>query len=127
MNDWRAQTLVSLIEAATATEVFTIWQDDLQRLPVNVQRWPVPSLVRVRGTGLGAADFTLYQPSPPARFRVVDGTTKQIPQEKWQSLRAEDQLDAVLYLGPASAMTDRTILRDTTCAVFRASGFWRCS
>lgn len=107
MQTWEAQTIVSLLEGATPTKVFTIWQEDLQKLPVDVRSWHVPSLALIRGTELGAADFTLYQQSPPARFKVVDGKMVQIPRDEWRSLRAEDQLDALLYLGPASAMTER--------------------
>jgi hypothetical protein len=42
MDYWQAQTLVSLIEAATPVRVFTIWQLDLENAPVNVTNWPVP-------------------------------------------------------------------------------------
>jgi len=107
MRSWQAQTVVSLLEGATPTKVFTIWQEDLEKLPVDVSSWRVPSLALIRGTALGAADFTLYNPSPPARFAVRDGKTVPIPREEWRSMRAEDQVDAVLYLGPASSMRNR--------------------
>ena len=107
MENWQAQSIVSLLERSMPIKIFTIWQQSLENLPVNVTSWPVPSLAIVRGTTLGAADFTLYYPPPASRFTVSDGKIVQIPREDWRSLRAEDQLDAVLYLGPSSAMTNR--------------------
>jgi hypothetical protein len=73
----------------------------------DVASWRAPSLAPVRGTVLGAADFASYSAfnSTAVRFAVRDGRTAPIPREEWRSLRAEDQFDAVLYLGPSSAMT----------------------
>jgi hypothetical protein len=104
MQSWRAQTIVSLLERSTPTKVFAIWAQDLEKLPVDVSSWRVPSLALIRGTALGAADFTLYYPSAPTRFAVRDDNFAPIPREEWRSMRAEDQLDAVLYLGSASEM-----------------------
>lgn len=56
--------------------------------------FPSPSLALVRGTSLGATSFTAY--FPPA---AIAG----LPQE-WR-VPVEDQFDAVLYVGPLSAMT----------------------
>jgi len=57
----------------------------------------------VRGTVLGAADFTTYYPSEAiGRFAIRDGKpdfSAPIPRDRWKTLRAEDQFDAVLYLG----------------------------
>jgi hypothetical protein len=107
MQHWQTQTIVSLLEGATPTKVFTVWPADLEKPPVDFGSWPVPALATVRGTALGAADFTRYYPSPPARFSVRDGKLVPIPREEWRSLPAEDQFDAVLYLGPASDMRSR--------------------
>lgn len=107
MQHWQAQTIVSLLEGTTPTKVLTIWQQDLEKLPVDASSWRIPSLATIRGTALGAADFALYYPSLTTRFTVLDGKIVPIPRDQWRSLRAEDQLDAVLYLGPRSAMTDR--------------------
>jgi hypothetical protein len=107
MEKWQAQTIVSLLERSIPITVFTIWQQSLDNLPVDATSWPVPSLAIIRGTTLGAADFALYHPAPPTRFAVVDGKFVPIPREQWRSLRAEDQLDAVLYLGPSGTMRNR--------------------
>jgi hypothetical protein len=105
MQHWWAQTIVSLIERATPSRVFTIWgAPDLAALQANVASWRTPSLAIVRGTALGAADMTAYF-SPPTRITFQDGNRVPVPREEWRSLRAEDQFDAVLYLGPPSAMT----------------------
>jgi hypothetical protein len=108
MQDWRAQTIVSVIEGAGPTRFFTIWgspREGLATLQADVASWRIPSLALIRGTNLGAADFTAVFWSPPrAEFR--DGKVVPVTKEQWRSLPAEDQLDALLYLGPPGAMTD---------------------
>ena len=54
MDSWQAQTLVRAIEAATAAKVCTIWQLDLENVPVDVTKWPMPALVAIRGTRPGS-------------------------------------------------------------------------
>jgi hypothetical protein len=84
--------------------VFTIWTSrDIATLQANVASWPVPSVAVVRGTLLGAADFTFYYPSEAiGRFAMRDGKpdySRHIPPDQWRTLRADDQFDAVLYPG----------------------------
>jgi hypothetical protein len=117
MHDWRAQTVVSLIESATPHRVFTIWGTSDARLAAvkaDLASWRTPSLAIVRGTALGAADFTDHFWSPP-RGAFRDGRLVPIPPDQWRTLRAEDQFDAVLYLGPQSAMT-QTRLSPAVCS-----------
>jgi hypothetical protein len=105
MQDWRAQTVVSLVESANSTRVFTVWGDPgLAVLQADVASWRTPSLAIVRGTALGAVDFNVFW-SPP-RIALQDGKIIPIQRAQWRSMRAEDQFDAVLYLGPPSAMTE---------------------
>ena len=84
-------------------KVFTIWTADPSALQPDAASWPSPSLAIIRGTVLGAADFTKYYPSEAmGRFAIKDGKpdfSAPIPHEQWKTLRAEDQFDAVLYLG----------------------------
>jgi len=99
-----AATIVSRLESRTGTKVFTIWTStNLAKLQSDVARWPVPSIAIVRGTVLGAADFTFYYPSEDmGRIAIRDGKpdfSHPIPRDQWRSLRAEDQFDAVLYPG----------------------------
>ncbi|MEO5741606.1 MAG: hypothetical protein ABIS29_13530 [Vicinamibacterales bacterium] len=106
MDYWQAQTLVNLIETATPTKVFTIWQLDLEKAPVDATKWPVPSLVTIRGTELGRTDVAVFR-TPPGRFTIQGGKMIPVPKDQWRSLQAEEQFDAILYLGPASTMKNR--------------------
>ena len=65
------ETVVSLLERSANTRVFTIASPismpaaaDPQTLQTDVSSWPVPALAILRGTVLGAADFTFYYPPP---------------------------------------------------------------
>ena len=107
-------TVVSALElSGSRTKVFSIWaatNAELSDLQPDVSTWRVPSLAVLRGTVLGAADFSRYYPpeySPMAatRFAIRDGTLVPISRDEWRSLKMEDKFDAVLYLGPRSAMT----------------------
>jgi len=103
-----AATIVSRLESRTGTHVFTIWTStDLVKLQADVVRWPVPSIALIRGTVLGATDFTFYYPSEAmGRIAIRDGKpdfSHPIPRDQWRTLRAEDQFDAVLYPGPESS------------------------
>ncbi len=108
MDSWQAQTLVSLLEGATSAKVFTVWQLDPQEVMAGEQRWPVPSLMRIRGTALGKADFAAYR-ATPNRFSVNEGKMIPIPKDRWGALEAQEQFDAILYLGPSATMTESQI------------------
>ena len=93
---WRhtpAPNLVSLLERAGETKVFTISTNvdgDLQRLQADVGEWRAPSLAMIGGTAIGATDFGAYYP---------------LPDDRWPDVRIDEQLDALLYLGPRSSLT----------------------
>ena len=106
-------TVVSALElSGSRTKVFSIWtatDAELSDLQQDVSAWRVPSLAVLRGSVLGAADFSRYFPpeySPMAatRFAIRDGQLVPISRDEWRSLKMEDQFDAVLYLGPRSAI-----------------------
>jgi hypothetical protein len=107
MDIWQAQTLVSLLERSGPGRVFVILPHSrLADMQPNAALWPAPSLAVIRGTVLGAVDVARYwADSPSTRFTLRDGDHLPIPRQQWRSLRAEDQFDAVLYLGQPSAMT----------------------
>jgi hypothetical protein len=107
MDTWQAQTLVSLLERSGPGRVFVILPHSrLADMQPNAALWPAPSLAVIRGTVLGAVDVARYwADSPSTRFTLRDGDHLPIPRQQWRSLRAEDQFDAVLYLGQPSAMT----------------------
>lgn len=86
-DEW-ARGLVAQLEKPAITNVFTINPEasrDLTTLQADVASWPKPSLAMLRGTALGAA---IFDPVPQRR-----------------PVRMEEQFDAILYLGPPSAMT----------------------
>jgi hypothetical protein len=104
MGDWRAETIVSLIERAGPGPVFTIWrldEDVLMEVWPGASTWPVPAMAAVTGTSLGAADAGRLTPRA-LRAAVVDGKIAPLPKERYATLPIERQLDAVLYLGPGS-------------------------
>ena len=111
MSDWRMQTIVSLIERASPTKVFTIWRldEELEKLGPGLASWPVPSLAVTRGTTLGETDVARLSPRLAlARMMVKGDALVPLPREQWLSMPVEEQLDAVLYLGPAARMTEIT-------------------
>jgi hypothetical protein len=113
MSTWQAQTVISLLARDLSARLFTVWTlfDRDVQLPDPVASWPVPSLAATRGTTLGAADFAIFNRGlgDGTRFAVRSGQLVPLPREAWQTMRMEDQFDALLYLGPPSAMTNATI------------------
>jgi hypothetical protein len=107
MSDWRMQTIVSLIERASPQRVFAIWRldDQLAAIILEVKSWTGPRLVMTRGNRLGAADVGRLSPPMAGRMQVKDGALVPLPRGQWRTMPIEEQLDAVLYLGPAAAMT----------------------
>jgi hypothetical protein len=86
--DERAGGLVAQLEKSGVTSVFTITPEtrrDLRSIQPDVSSWPIPSLAMLRGTQLGAAN---YSPSPQQR-----------------RVNIEEQFDAILYLGPPASMS----------------------
>jgi hypothetical protein len=102
-------TIVSLLERAPKINVFAIWTSerdkDLTALQPDTASWPAPSVAILRGTLLGAADFTFYWPYVNTRVSVKGGTRTPIPRDQWRVRTMEDQFDAILYLGPSSSIT----------------------
>jgi hypothetical protein len=102
-----AQTIVSLLEGA-GVNVFTVWGNsraDLESVQPDIAAWPRPSLALLRDTSLGTADFEFFYGLPMVRVALTEGKPSPVPRQDWLTLRMEDQFDAVLYLGPPSAMT----------------------
>jgi len=86
-------SLVARLEADGA-RVFTISNSfaDLSSLQPDVSSWAVPSLALVRDTPIGLKGYEFFYGALP-------------PGDYWKTQRMQDQFDAVLYLGPPSAMT----------------------
>ena len=81
-----ARGLVAQLERPGIATVFTIHETrkDWRSWRADVTSWPAPSLALTKDTTIGAALFS----APPQR-----------------PVRYDDQFDALLYLGPLSAMT----------------------
>lgn len=93
--------IVARLEQAGVKRLFTIWTDTdgagIQALQPDLGTWPVPSMTVLRGSVLGAADFSVYNSS----ISFVNGTVVRAK----PGLRMEEQFDALLYLGPSSNLT----------------------
>jgi hypothetical protein len=100
MDDWRAQTIVSLIERAGPARVFTVWtlDDELTGAFPDARSWSRPAFAAVRGTALGGIDIARLFPNRP-RMQFVDGAMKPLEKSAWAPLPVEQQLDAVIYFG----------------------------
>jgi hypothetical protein len=103
MSSWQAQTMVSWLEAVPGTKVFTIWADGsgVHKVQPDTSSWPQMRLTLIRGTALGAADFTVFERTSRQEKYAVRGEDDfvSIPREQFRSLRMEDQVDAILYTG----------------------------
>ena len=92
-----ARGLVAQLERPGIATVFTVHPEtrrDWNTWHTDTSPWPVPSLALTKGTTLGNGLFT----AAPQR-----------------EVRVEDQFDAMLYLGPPSAMT-KAKLAPVLCA-----------
>jgi hypothetical protein len=95
-----AASLVSLLEETHGAKVFNVGLAlDLYERRPDVASWPVPSLVILRGTDMGAAPVSYDGP----RVSVQTGRMVPVPREQWRSMRLEDQYDALLYIGPRAS------------------------
>ena len=115
MSNWQAQTMTSLLEAA-GIRPFVILADagkGAVELQPNLASWPPMSLTLVRGTVLGAADFTVFN-GDNDRFAVrgVDDFVK-IPKAQYKPMRMEDQTDAILWMGVTRPPTPVLLSKET--------------
>ena len=117
MSHWQAQTMTSLLEAANIRP-FVIQSDsgkDAVELQPDIASWPVMSLTLIRGTVLGAVDFTaLNGDNDRYLIRGVDDFAK-IPKEQHKPMRMEELADAILWNG-VSAPPSPILLSKETCA-----------
>ena len=97
-----------LEDIAPKIRVFIIWTNtyaNLEQLQPEVGSWPKPRLVVLRGTPLGAADFTFFYPFDDSRVFEREGKLVPIPKEEWRKLSMEDVFDAMLYVGRPAEVT----------------------
>jgi hypothetical protein len=117
MSDWQAQTTTSILETA-GIKPFVILSDSGPKtagLQADIPSWPTMSLVLVRGTVLGAADFTVFNgDNDRYAIRGVDDFVK-IPKEQYKPMRMEDMADAILWQGVTRPRAPILISKET-CA-----------
>jgi hypothetical protein len=101
MTSWQSQTIVSLIEAPGGTRVFTVRAEgSLTKWQPDAGLWKPMTLIAVRGTSLGAADFSEFE-SPDQRYEIRgEEDFAPIPRKQWASRRLEEIVDGILYTGP---------------------------
>jgi hypothetical protein len=105
---WQARTLMTLITSDPQVRVFNVFTvlRDAEAVGPLFQSWPVPSLVHLPGTSLGAQDFAgLQPPLGGQRLMLRDGKPVPIPRDAWQARPLAHQFDALLYLGHPETFT----------------------
>src|SRR5262245_3408083 len=101
MSTWQAQSIVSLLETG-GTPVFTVRSgSDLTKWQPDSASWKPMTLTLVRGTPVGAAEFSDEFGGSDTRYRVRgEEDFVPIPKDQWVSRRLEEIVDAILYTGP---------------------------
>lgn len=108
--------LLPILEREAHTSVFSVWTNttvDVRPVDGGAATWPVPTLIPLRGSTLGAADFTFFYPAKIPRFRLKAGISRMtspadttlVPPAEWRSFAMERNFDALLYLGHPSTIT----------------------
>jgi hypothetical protein len=110
MDSEVAQTVISLLERARV-KTFIVGTGDETN---GMEGWTVPSLALLRGTTLGAADVP---ENPMPRVTVQkDGSLVPVPRDQWIQIRIEEQMDAMVYLGPKSTAPPPPPLSPSICS-----------
>ena len=75
-------------------------EGSLTKWQADTASWKPMTLTAVRGTALGAADFSEFE-DPDQRYLIRgEEDFVPIPRDQWASRRLEDIVDAILYVGP---------------------------
>jgi hypothetical protein len=108
-------TIVALLERS-GTKVFSIrtLTSNLAELQPDIATWTPPKLALLAGTPLGQASSLYYYPSD-TQVRRPDNTWEKVKADPARSPLLQDQFDAVLYIGPESAITYSKVSKET-CA-----------
>ena len=114
MRDYQAQTLVSVIEAA-GHKVFVLFGDSagIEALQPGIKSWPPLSVLLVKGTRIGAADFAEINPVGTRYAILGPDRFEPLPKSSWTARRVDEQVDAIMYLGGAGPTAG---LARETCA-----------
>jgi len=85
---------------------------DISTLQANVDTWRRPSLALIRGTPLGVASSVTYFPRSSPVIRGRAGVQETLQPDLTAVPPMQDVVDAVLYLGPPSSITQSRLTRE---------------
>ncbi len=85
---------------------------DISTLQANVVTWPRPSRALIRGTPLGLASSVTYFPRPLPVIRGRGGVQETLQPDLAAVPPMQEVVDAVLYLGPPSTITQSRLSRE---------------
>ena len=85
---------------------------DISTLQANVVTWPRPSLALIRGTPLGLASSVTYFPKSAPVIRGGGGVQETLQLDLAAAPSMQDVVDAILYLGPPSSITQSRLSRE---------------
>jgi hypothetical protein len=101
-------------------DVFTIWAagTGVVAAQPDAASWPQMCLALIRGTPLGAADFTAFEPGAGRQRYAVRGLDDFVPiaREQFRSLPMQEQVDAILYTGGGTPDPPIARVSPSTCA-----------
>ena len=97
---------------ARVAVVATSTDFDISTLQANTGTWPRPSLTLIRGTPLGLASSLTYYPRSLPVIRGRGGVQETLQPDLSAVPSMQDVVDAILYLGPPSSITQSRLSRE---------------
>lgn len=85
---------------------------DISTVQANVVTWRRPSLALIRGTPLGLASSVTYFPRSAPVIRGRGGVQETLQPDLAAAPSMQEVVDAILYLGPPSAITHSRLSRE---------------
>lgn len=92
--------------------VTTLTNFDISTLQADAGTWRRPSLALIRGTPLGLASTIVYFSESTPVVRARGGIEERLEPDLAAAPAMQDVVDAVLYLGPPSAITQSRLWRE---------------
>ena len=98
--------VVEQIERSFPNSTYSVWantqNDDIGVSDSLKALFSTPSLIMLKGTTLGARDFTsvLTKELWENRIKLINGKRIKVPENEFAKFKLEDNVDAILYLGP---------------------------
>lgn len=112
--------VVEQIERVHPNSSYVVWantaNDDLGIPQSKKVLFPIPTLILLKNTTLGAMDFTtVLSPNGwgATRIKFVNGKRVKVSKEEFAKFKLEDNVDALLYLGPVKYLYKTPYFLDT--------------